>query len=75
MLIKKTPEIIFGERVSKLRKILNITQEELAFRSNLHKNYISDVERGKRNISLRAIYQIAYGLGVGVEALFIEWGI
>ena len=69
---KQSVEEIFGERVSQLRKILNITQEELAFRSNLHKNYISDVERGKRNISLRAIYQIAYGLGVSVDALFIK---
>ncbi|MDD3383953.1 MAG: helix-turn-helix transcriptional regulator [Bacilli bacterium] len=49
-----------------------MTQEELAYRSNLHRNYISDVERGRRNISLIAIYKIAEGLNVSLDALFID---
>lgn len=61
----------FGTRVHYLRKMLEITQEELSFRSNLHRNYLSDVENGKRNVSLKAIYQIANGLGVTVDTLFI----
>lgn len=63
---------IFGERVRDLRHILHISQEELAFRADLHRNYISDVERGQRNISLKAIYAIARGLNVNVEALFLR---
>ncbi len=62
----------FGLRVRHLRKILKISQEELSFRSGLHRNYISDVENGKRNVALRAIYQIAHGLGVSVDTLFID---
>ena len=69
--IKKV-EAIFGERVRNLRKIIKISQDELAYRSGLHRNYISDVERGTRNISLKAIYKIARGLNVSVEALFIK---
>ncbi len=65
-------EVLFGERVRSLRKIIKISQDELAFRSGLHRNYISDVERGTRNISLKAIYKIAQGLNVAVEALFIK---
>jgi len=65
-------ELNFGNRVKALRNILKITQEELAYRSNLHRNYISDVERGRRNISLIAIYKIAEGLNVSVDALFID---
>jgi transcriptional regulator with XRE-family HTH domain len=68
----KTVELIFGERVRSLRKIIKISQDELAYRSGLHRNYISDVERGTRNISLKAIYKIARGLNVSVEALFIN---
>lgn len=68
----RTVEQIFGERVRSLRKIIKISQDELAFRSGLHRNYISDVERGTRNISLKAIYKIANGLNVTVEALFIK---
>lgn len=62
----------FGERVRKLRKMLGISIEELSFRSGLHRNYISDVERGQRNISLLAIHKLAEGLGVGVEVFFIQ---
>ena len=41
----------FGQRVRELRKLSNLSIEELAFRSDINKNYLSDVERGKRNLS------------------------
>ena len=65
-----TIEEKFGKRVKELRKERNISQEELSFRCRLHRNYISDLERGKRNVSLRAINQIAEGLGVSIATLF-----
>ncbi len=72
MIHHPNPYELFGDRVRTLRMLLNITQEELAFRSDLHRNYISDVERGKRNVSLMAIYKIANGLGVSVDVLFLK---
>ena len=51
----------FGERVRSLRKLSNISIEELAYRCDLNRNYLSDVERGKRNLSLIAINKIAKG--------------
>lgn len=72
MMTHVNPYELFGQRVRTLRALLNITQEELAFRSDLHRNYISDVERGKRNVSLMAIYKIAHGLGVSVDVLFLK---
>ncbi|TFG82620.1 MAG: XRE family transcriptional regulator, partial [Erysipelotrichales bacterium] len=39
----------FGERIKHLRISVSMSQEELSFRSGLHRNYISDVERGRRN--------------------------
>ena len=47
-----------------------ISQEELGFRCHLSKNYISDVERGTRNVSLKAIDQFARGLGITLKELF-----
>ena len=64
--------IKFGERVRNLRKLSNISIEELAFRCDLNRNYLSDVERGRRNLSLLAINKIAKGLDVPVYALFID---
>ncbi|WP_041137802.1 helix-turn-helix domain-containing protein [Beduini massiliensis] len=66
----ETIETLFGNRLRELRNRRNWSQEELAFRCNVSKNYISDVERGKRNVSLRAIEKIARGLEVEIYELF-----
>ena len=63
-------EMRFGQRVKELRLKQNISQEELAFRCGLSKNYISDVERGTRNISLKSIEKIADGLAIRIKELF-----
>jgi ribosome-binding protein aMBF1 (putative translation factor) len=63
-------ERLFGERIKRLRISVGLSQEELAFRSGLHRNYISDVERGRRNISLRALDKLANGLGIALRDLF-----
>lgn len=63
-------EIRFGQRVKEIRLKQNISQEELAFRCGLSKNYISDVERGTRNISLKSIEKIAEGFRINIKDLF-----
>jgi len=68
--VNKNINHLFGMRVKELRHLQNISQEELSFRSGLSKNYISDVERGTRNISLQAIAKLAGGLQVEVKELF-----
>ena len=63
-------EIKFGQRIKELRLKQDISQEELAFRCGLSKNYISDVERGTRNVSLKSIEKIACGFAVNLKELF-----
>lgn len=60
----------FGEKIRQLRKQKNISQEELAFKAGLHRTYISDVERGHRNISLQNIGKIAKAFGIKIIRLF-----
>ncbi|CVH78452.1 anaerobic benzoate catabolism transcriptional regulator [Clostridiales bacterium CHKCI006] len=60
----------FGKRVRDLRMAQNISQEELAFRCHLSKNYVSDVERGTRNITLKVIEKFADGLQISLTELF-----
>ena len=55
---------VFGERIRELRTAMGMSQEELGFVSNLDRTYISDVERGRRNISLMNIDSLARALRV-----------
>jgi len=52
------------------RNRLGISQEELAERSGLHRTYISDVERGARNVSLESMGKLARGLGITLGMFF-----
>ncbi|NET26873.1 helix-turn-helix domain-containing protein [Okeania sp. SIO1I7] len=57
-------------RLIKQRRIkLGISQEELGFRSNLDRTYISGLERGVRNPSLTALVNLAGGMGISVSEL------
>ena len=49
---------------------MGISQEELAERADLHRTYISDVERGARNLSLESIDKLARALEISMSALF-----
>ncbi len=62
----------FGQTVRKLRLSKDISQEKFADMCNLHRTYISDVELGKRNVSLENIGKIAKALDMHVSDLFKE---
>lgn len=53
---------VFGDAVRKRRKQLKISQEELGFRSGLHRTYISQIERGLKSPSLNVISVLAKAL-------------
>lgn len=62
----------FGQTVRKLRLSQDISQEKFADMCNLHRTYISDVELGKRNVSLENIGKIAKALDMHISDLFKE---
>jgi transcriptional regulator with XRE-family HTH domain len=59
-----------GRRVRELRRQLEISQEELAERADLHRNYVGSVERGERDIGITAISHLASALGVSLADFF-----
>lgn len=62
--------INFGKAIRQIRLEKHISQEELADMCGLHRTYLSDVELGKRNISLENIEKLANSLGLSVAELF-----
>lgn len=62
----------YGQAVRKIRLERGISQEELADRCGLHRTYISDIELGKRNLSLENIECIAISLNKTLPEFFKE---
>ena len=60
----------FGTSVRTWRGRRGISQEELAGRAGLHRTYICDVERGRRNVSLESIEKLARALEISLPTLF-----
>lgn len=59
----------FGLAVKRERGREGFSQEMLADRAGLHRTYISDIERGSRNVSLENIGRLAYALGISIRVL------
>ena len=59
----------FGASVRNLRQHLGLSQEALAERSDLHRTYISGIESGVRNVTLKSIDRLARALQVSSAAL------
>jgi transcriptional regulator with XRE-family HTH domain len=60
----------FGFAVKVRREELNLTQEDLADKAGIHRTYLSDVERGSRNLSLINIERLAAALSLSISELF-----
>ena len=58
-----------GAGIRAIRESQGLSQEVLAEKSHLHRTYVGDVERGRRNISLKSLHKIAKALGVSVGQL------
>lgn len=59
-----------GNRIKDLRNKLEISQEELGFRSGVHRTYIASLEMGKRNVSIVALEKIVKALNVSMSEFF-----
>ncbi|WP_138223064.1 response regulator [Nibricoccus aquaticus] len=62
-------QVQFGAAVRASRESLGITQEELGWRAGLHRTYITDIERGARNLTLKSVEALAKALEVPIASL------
>ena len=64
-----TVEKQLGMRLRYLRNQKKWSQEDLALEADINKNYISDLERGNRNPTLKILERIAVALNITLEEL------
>lgn len=55
---------LVGRNFARLRRDRGLTQEEVAARSGFSQQYISSLERGRRNPTVITLYELAQALGV-----------
>ena len=63
---------VFGTNVKKQRLLRGISQEKFSEQCGLHRTYISDIERGTRNVSLENVQRIADALKMDPSELLKE---
>jgi transcriptional regulator with XRE-family HTH domain len=66
---------VYGHLATKIRKLRSErqwSQEELAYRTDLHRTYISHIENGKREISVETMCKIAKGFDITPSELMEE---
>ncbi|MBY0240235.1 MAG: helix-turn-helix domain-containing protein [Burkholderiaceae bacterium] len=60
---------IFGKNLRRVRRLKEVSQEDLALTSGLSRTYVSEVERGARNVSIDNMGLLADALGVPLKDL------
>ena len=60
---------VFGKKVLERRLSLKISQETLANMADIDRTYLPDIEKGKRNVSLRVADKISKALNVSLKDL------
>lgn len=66
-----TIQIKLGRAIVLLRRERNISQENLAFDAGIDRKYMSDIENGKRNVSIEVIQRITNSLNMKISELFV----
>jgi transcriptional regulator with XRE-family HTH domain len=62
-------KVKFGKRLRELREERGLTQEQLAFKVGLSREYLSRIEGGRRNVSLNVIERLSEALNIPVHEL------
>lgn len=63
----------FGKKISEIRKRKGFSQEKLALEANIDRTYISDIEKGNRNISLEILDKLSKTLNIHISQIFEDY--
>lgn len=70
----RSPEyLVLGRTVRELRVRRSLSQEQLALRSGLHRNYVGAIERGEINPTFRVLLKLEQGLQLPLSEIIQLW--
>ena len=72
MVFSKKIYRILGERIRNERKKANLSQEKLAEKADLNRNYIGEIERAEKKITIETLWRIAKALNLRVRDIVDE---
>jgi transcriptional regulator with XRE-family HTH domain len=70
--VDESVQVAFGKALRYFRAKAKLSQEGLAAKANVHRNYVGNVERGEKNVCLRTIWNLADALEVAPNGLMRE---
>jgi len=59
-----------GQRIKQIRTEIGISQEALANKADLDRTYVTDVENGRRNISIENLEKLILALNISISDFF-----
>ena len=59
-----------GQRIKVLRKDIGLSQEALALKAEVDRTYVTDVENGRRNVSVEILERLIKALNVSIAEFF-----
>ncbi len=59
-----------GQRIKRLRKDIELSQESLAYKAEVDRTYVTDVENGRRNVSVEILEKIIKALDISITEFF-----
>ena len=59
-----------GQRIKTLRKELTLSQEGLAYKAEVDRTYVTDVENGRRNVSVEILERLIKALDISITEFF-----
>ncbi len=68
--MKDTPAQAMGKRIKELRLKKGYSQEQLAQMSHLDRTYITVLESGRRNLSIKGLARVCHGLDIDLMHFF-----
>ena len=63
-------KVAIGERIAKLRKAKELSQQEFSYEAEIERSYLTHVEKGRKNISIETLMKITKALGISLKDFF-----